>query len=167
VAGFIFGGNARKESVSMTSPVRTERVETQRKGESIAMTSPVRTERAPGGGAFRVSFVMPRKYRLDTLPAPKDARVNLREVPGHVAAAVWFTGGLPDDAAVQKWAAALEADVAQAGLHVTGAPQLYSYYPPFAPSWLRHTEVLYRIKESAEEVEAGAAAAAAAAPQQQ
>ena len=89
VAGFIFGGNERKESVAMTSPVRTERVESGAKtSEKIAMTSPVRTERAPSGGAYRVSFVMPRKYTLATIPAPKDSRVKLREVPAHVAAAV-------------------------------------------------------------------------------
>ena len=82
VAGFIFGGNERRESVAMTSPVRTERVEAH-PSEKIAMTSPVRTERVEGGGAggaFRVSFVMPRKYKLDTLPTPRDTRVHLREV---------------------------------------------------------------------------------------
>lgn len=61
-AGYIFGGNERKESVAMTSPVRTER--SKGGSEKIAMTSPVRTERSEGGsGAFKVSFVMPRKVR--------------------------------------------------------------------------------------------------------
>jgi hypothetical protein len=166
VAGFIFGGNAGRQSVAMTSPVRTERVETQTqaKGESIAMTSPVRTERSPGGGAFRVSFVMPRKYGADpsALPTPKDARVKLRTVPAHVAAAVSFTGGVADTSAMDRWATTLREEVTASGLTPEGPPQLYNYYPPFAPNWLRHTEVLYRIKESAEEVEAGAAKAAQA-----
>jgi hypothetical protein len=169
VAGFIFGGNSARESVAMTSPVRTERVEgAKKKGESIAMTSPVRTERSPGGGAFRVSFVMPRKYgnTLDALPAPKDARVRLREVPAHVAAAVSFTGGVADAGAMERWAETLARELEQAGLTPEGPPQLYNYYPPFAPNWLRHTEVLYRIKERAEEVEAGAAKAAQAAAAQ-
>ena len=135
----------------MTSPVRTERVGS----EKIAMTSPVRTERADGG-AYKVSFVMPRKYKLDTLPVPRDARVQLREVPAHVAAATWFTGSVANGEAMEQKSAQLRDELRAAGLTPEGQPILYNYYPPFAPSWMRHTEVLYRLKESAEEVEAGA-----------
>ena len=57
------------------------------------MTSPVRTEALGGeGGGHRVSFVLPSKYSLKSLPVPADARVKLREVGSHVAAApVRFT----------------------------------------------------------------------------
>ena len=78
-----------------------------------------------------------------------------------MAAAVTFTGGVADDAAMERWAATLRAELAQAGLTAEGPPQLYNYYPPFAPNWMRTTEVLYRIKEGAEAVQAGAAAAEA------
>ena len=115
-AGFIFGGNERRESVAMTSPVRTERVGGS---EQIAMTSPVRTERSDAG-AYRVSFVMPRKFTLDTLPAPRDARVHLREVPAHVAAAVWFTGGVADAEAMERWSATLGEELRAAGLTPEG-----------------------------------------------
>ena len=132
----------------MTSPVRTERVGGS---EKIAMTSPVRTERADGG-AYRVSFVMPRKYSLDTLPVPRDTRVHLREVPAHVSAALWFTGSVADAAAMEQKSAQLREQLQAAGLTPVGQPQLYNYYPPFAPSFMRHTEVLYNLKESADEV---------------
>ena len=139
----------------MTSPVRTERVGGS---EKIAMTSPVRTERSGEGGAYRISFVMPRKYtKLDALPVPADARVQLREVPAHVAAATWFTGSVADAEAMEQKSAALRDELRTAGLTPVGPPQLYNYYPPFAPAWMRRTEVLYRLKESAEEVTAGAA----------
>lgn len=166
VAGFIFGGNERKESVAMTSPVRTER--TPPGGEKIAMTSPVRTEKAPGGGAYKVSFVMPRKYTsLESLPAPRDGRVALRQVPAHVAAAISFTGGVADADAAERWGDELRRELQAAGLTPEGPSQLLNYYPPFAPGWLRHTEVLYRLRESAEEVQAGAAKSEAEAQRQQ
>ena len=135
----------------MTSPVRTERVGGS---EKIAMTSPVRTERSDNGGAYRVSFVMPRKYTLDTLPVPRDARVHLREVPAHVAAAVWFTGGVADAEAMERWSATLREELRAAGLTPEGPALLYNFYPPFAPSFMRHTEVLFTLKESAEQVTA-------------
>lgn len=57
----------------------------QQKGESIAMTSPVRLEmEEPGQGGpvsrYKVSFMMPAKYSLDSLPVPKDKGVQLLEV---------------------------------------------------------------------------------------
>ena len=79
----------------------------------------------------------------------------------------WFTGGVADDEAMARKSAALEAELRAAGLTPEGPPLLANYYPPFAPNWLRHTEVLFRLKESAEAVEKSAAAAAAAAAAQQ
>ena len=140
----------------MTSPVRTERVGGS---EKIAMTSPVRTERADGG-AYKVSFVMPRKFKLDTLPVPRDTRVHLSEVPAHVAGAIWFYGSVANAEAMEQKSAELREQLRAAGLTPDGHPLLYNYYPPFAPSWMRHTEVLYRIKESAEEVTTAAQPAA-------
>jgi hypothetical protein len=33
----------------------------------------------------RVSFVMPSKYNMETLPVPKDGDVKIKGVPGHSA----------------------------------------------------------------------------------
>jgi len=42
--------------------------------------------------AYRVSFVMPSKYTMDTLPVPKNTDLELKEVPGHSVAALTFFG---------------------------------------------------------------------------
>ncbi len=105
------------------------------------MTSPVRTERAPGGG-YRISFVMPRKYTLETLPVPKNDRVKFRQVASHDAAAITFTGGVGDSGAKERMTQALLADMAAAGLEAGGEPTLADYYPPFAPGWMRKREVI-------------------------
>ena len=46
----------------------------------VSMTSPVITESSSGTGKYKVSFTMPSKYALDTLPIPDNANVQLKEV---------------------------------------------------------------------------------------
>ena len=71
LAGYIFGGNQQKKSISMTAPVV---MDTPSKSESIAMTSPV--VQSPSGDGWSMTFMMPSKYKLSDLPVPKDQRVK-------------------------------------------------------------------------------------------
>ena len=136
VAGYIFGGNTKRESVAMTSPVRAERT-----SESVSMTSPVRSERS--GNGFRVSFVMPSKYTLDTLPVPKSNNIKFREVASHDAAAITFGGSMGDCAAAkEKYTQILLGQMDVAGLKAKGEPVLCEYHPPFAPSFIRKREIV-------------------------
>ena len=73
LAGYIFGGNTRRQSIAMTAPVAQERA-----GEKIAMTAPV--TQTPSDGAWVVRFTMPSRYSLATLPQPNDPRVKLRNI---------------------------------------------------------------------------------------
>ena len=49
----------------------------------------------------KVSFVLPPRYSLASLPQPTDARIRIRLVPGHVAAVYRFKGNSPDKATVR------------------------------------------------------------------
>ncbi len=49
-----------------------------------------------------LSFVMPSKYELGSLPAPKSGDVELRRVPGFLAAALSFSGHVRGEAAVEE-----------------------------------------------------------------
>ena len=73
LAGYIFGGNTRRERLPMTAPV----VQSKSASESIPMTAPV--IQIADKGRWTVQFVMPANQTLDTLPVPNDARVRLRE----------------------------------------------------------------------------------------
>ena len=61
LAGYIFGGNTRRQSIAMTAPVTLER-----RSEEIAMTTPV--TQTPTDGVWVVRFTMPDSYSLETLP---------------------------------------------------------------------------------------------------
>jgi len=138
LAGFIFGNNVRAEEVAMTAPV-----DRRAASEKIAMTAPVDRQRR--GDRWIITFTMPGKYTQTTLPRPKDARVQIRELPAVTFAVRQFSGA-PNEQGVQKEIAALRQAVAAAGLAVVDAPPVFSRYdPPWTPSFMRRNEVMLEI----------------------
>lgn len=139
LVGYIGGRNRGGRSLAMTAPVVQEQA-----GRRLAMTAPVVQE--AHGGRHVVGFVMPAGETLETLPAPTDAEVSLREVPEELAAVVRYSG---------RWTASgyrerltrLEDAVAQAGLRVTGPPRWARFDPPWTPWFLRHNEVVLPVAE--------------------
>lgn len=126
VAGYIFGGNQGSGGES----------------QKIAMTAPVTVEPKPDG--WRLHFVMPSSYRLDTLPLPKDASVKLRAVEEHHMAAIRF-GGFTTESAIAEQTAELQAWVAKMGWSVKGPPQVARYNDPFTLPWNRRNEILIPV----------------------
>ena len=70
IADYIFGNNKVQRDIAMTAPVQ------QKESQKIAMTAPVQQQST--GKSWQISFVMPSKYSMQTLPEPKDDRVRLR-----------------------------------------------------------------------------------------
>jgi hypothetical protein len=124
------------------------------------MTSPVAAEIVGGesgeGKTFKVSFIMPSKYTAATLPRPNNPNVQVREMPARTMAALAWYGASPREEAVAERAAALREALREAGLRPTGAEDvgggggkvnLWQFYPPFAPFWMRRNEVLLELDE--------------------
>jgi len=82
---YISGKNKTKESISMTAPVSRSA-----SYEKISMTAPVHQQQS--GEKDSVSFVMPSKYSLETLPEPLDPPVTLKEIPAYKVAAIRYSG---------------------------------------------------------------------------
>lgn len=129
LAGYIFGGSTRHQSVAMTSPVAQ-----QRSGEKIAMTAPV--TQIPAGDAWTIRFTMPAKYSLETLPKPNDPQVKLIEIPARRCAVVRFSG-LASEASVAAKTAALMAFIKTHHLQTTGPAALAQYNPPWTLWFMR------------------------------
>ena len=128
VAGYIFGGNTKKESIAMTAPVTAQAGASQ----TIAMTAPVTAN--VDGNSHTISFGMPRSYTLATLPTPNDSRVKLVEVPAKKMAVLQFSW-YATDARVQTMEQQLLADLARDQVTVTGVPQYAGYNAPWTPPW--------------------------------
>lgn len=139
LANFIFGDNEARSEVAMTAPVD------RRPAEAIEMTAPV-DRRAVAGDEERwvITFTMPSKYTLDTLPEPNDSRITIREVPAKTYAVLRFSGA-PSEKSVQRRIRELEDAVAAAG-HTTKGEAVYARYdPPWTLGFLRRNEVMIEI----------------------
>jgi hypothetical protein len=133
LAGYIFGGNARREGIAMTAPVA------QARGERIAMTAPV--AQAGDNSGWRIRFFMPASYTMDTLPVPDDARVTLVTVPEETVAVLRFSG-VPRAEAVAANTARLTTALAASPWAATGPVQAWFYDPPWTVPALRRNEVV-------------------------
>ena len=130
---------AEREKISMTLPVTMEKAPAK-----ISMTVPVTMEPSAGAG-YRLHFVMPSKYTLQTLPKPLDPRVTLREIPAQKVAAVRFSK-FSTESTIAEQTERLQNWMAQQGLKAAGKPQFARYDPPFVPPLLRRSEILIPVE---------------------
>jgi hypothetical protein len=136
---YISGENTKKQSISMTAPVSQETG-----SKKIAMTAPVKQEMKDN--RWRITFLMPAEYTLETLPEPNDTRVRLTEESGRLMAAVKYSGTWSEEG-YQENRALLEEYIQKRGLTKTGEPVWARYDPPFMPWFLRRNEVLIPIEK--------------------
>jgi hypothetical protein len=138
IADYIFGNNTSRsggnEKISMTAPVTMEPG-----SEEISMTAPVSIEHKDG--QWRVHFVMPSQYTLETLPEPNNPAVILREVPESNYAVIRFSGFTGEDKIAAK-TAELMAWLDSKGITPIGKPVLARYNPPWTLPFLRRNEVM-------------------------
>ncbi len=141
LAAYIFGQDRPEggEAIAMTSPVIQERVD---QDEKIAMTAPVLQEET-STDTWRMRFVMPAKYTMETLPtAPDD--ITLTKVPARRVAAVQFNGyGSADDLTAME--ASLSEWIGKQGLTPKGDFEYAFYDAPMVPGPLRRNEVLIEV----------------------
>ena len=135
---YISGQNKKKESIAMTAPVNQ-----QARSEKIAMTAPVNQEKS--GSKWAVSFVMPSKYTMRTLPEPLDPNVALREVPARRMGAVRYSGTWSQKR-YEENKARLETFIRNRGMKVLGEAVFARYDPPFQLFFLRRNEVLIPVE---------------------
>jgi hypothetical protein len=162
LAHYIFGGNRRMESISMTAPVSEEKVSGSEEipmmapvtSEKISMTAPVTSEKismtAPvteeqaGEGAFRISFAMPSKFTLETLPEPLDTRITFKVAESRRTAAIRFSGRVHEQLATQK-TEELRAWLSRNGIVPKSNFVVALYNPPFIPGIFRRNEIIVDI----------------------
>lgn len=139
VAEYIFGGNTRKESIAMTTPVVAQRSAS----EKIAMTSPVVVNR--DGDSNFISFGMPKGYTLETLPTPNDSRVKLVEVPTKNVAVIRFSW-YRNDNRLKIMESALLDMLSRDSVEVIGSSAYAGYNAPWTPPWMTRNEILVEVK---------------------
>ncbi|OBF94308.1 heme-binding protein [Mycobacterium sp. 852002-51152_SCH6134967] len=137
LAGYIFGGNHRDETIAMTAPV------SQQAREKIAMTAPV--AQAHDGENSTIRFYMPSKWTMDTLPTPDDDKVRLVEVPGETVAVLRFTGDRSPRAVAER-TRELSATLRAKGIEAVGPAQSWFYDPPWTLPFRRRNEIAIPVR---------------------
>ena len=128
---YISGNNSGSSKISMTASVLTP--------ERIAMTAPVISE------GYSMSFVVPSKYTLETVPTPNDERIRIQEVPERRLAVVRFRGWAREKS-VEKQKARLISILRENGVETVGEPFLMRYNAPMTPGFMRRNEVGIEIE---------------------
>jgi hypothetical protein len=137
LAGYIFGGNKRRQSIAMTAPVAQAQA-----SEKIAMTAPV--TQIKDANAWVVRFTMPKGYSLETLPQPNDPQVKLRALPASRFAVLQFSGLAEKDDVAAK-TAELQNRIIKHKLRPTGPVSLAQYNPPWTLWFMRRNEVMVEV----------------------
>ena len=135
---YISGNNRTKESIKMTAPVNQ-----RGSSEKIEMTAPVNQQQY--AGKYAISFLMPSKYTMETLPEPLDANVKLRTNLAHKAAVVRYSGSWSQKRYLEH-RVLLESFILRKGLKITGEDIFVRYDPPFQLWFFRRNEVLFPVE---------------------
>lgn len=138
LAGYIFGGNKRRQSIAMTAPVAQAP-----SSEKISMTAPV--TQIANAGTWIVRFTMPSSYTLDTLPEPNDPKVQLIRLPAERVAVIRFSG-LARKGAVDARTSELDTAAKAHHLRAIGPVSLAQYDPPWTLWFLRRNEVMIAVE---------------------
>lgn len=127
LADYIFGNNTSR---------------TNKLSEKIPMTAPVIQERYMD--KWKVRFLMPKQYNLESLPNPNSKNIILVQIPPKKFAVVQFSG-LADDENIKEHTKELEAYILAEKLQPIGDPLLAFYNRPSTPPSSRRNEVMIEI----------------------
>jgi len=119
IAGYIFGGNERQQSIAMTAPVHM-----WRSGEESLM-----------------AFTMPSEHKMEDLPKPNDSGVELLHIEGEVVAVLRFSG-LSRPSKSLRLQKKLRNLIESEGLTTSGNAKLAVYDNPMSTiPFLRRNEI--------------------------
>lgn len=133
--------------MAMTAPVSQRPAAGD--SEKLAMTAPVAQRPKDGADAdtFVLSFVMPSRYSLETLPQPLDPWVRLPEEPAKLMAVRRYSGRWTH-ANYRENEALLLAAVEKAGRMLMAAPVYARCNLTFSLWFLRRNEVMVEVEAS-------------------
>ena len=129
---YISGNNSGSSKISMTAPVLTP--------ERIEMTAPVISE------GYSMSFVVPSKYTMETVPTPNDESIRIQEMPERKLAVIRFRGWARERS-VEERKVMLISVLQRNGIETVGEPFLMRYNSPWTPGFMRRNEIGIEIVE--------------------
>lgn len=134
LAAFIFGFNRNRARIAMTAPVTQEPAHAERSGA------------AEGGAEWVIRFFMPAEHSSrETLPAPADGQIEVRDLPHRKIAAIRYSGTW-SESRYRSNLKELETWIRRSGQRASGPSIFARYNPPWTPWFLRRNEILIPLK---------------------
>lgn len=121
LAGYIFGNNNRNEKIAMTSPV------------SMSLKD-----------STTMMFMVPKKYKKETLPQPNLSKIKFKEEPAKTVAAINFNGWA-NDKKIKKYKQKLKDALDKEGILYKNRFQFLGYNAPYEV-FNRKNEIIVELK---------------------
>lgn len=128
LGGYIFGGNNKNEKIAMTSPV--------------AMSL---------DDSMTMMFMVPKKYKKETLPQPNQSEIKFRAEPAKTVAAITF-GGWADDEKIANYKQQLQSGLNTEGIKYTNRFYFLGYNAPYE-TFNRKNEIIVELETAASSTE--------------
>jgi hypothetical protein len=150
IADYIFGNNQSADNAASSKIAMTAPVTVAPQSSNMSMTAPVTIEAQSAAteigntNTWRVHFVMPSQYRLNTIPKPNNKAVSLREVPEKFVVVLKYSG-FNTTAKVQRLSDEALAWSKAKGMKILGSPQLARYDPPWTLPMFRRNEIMVEV----------------------
>ena len=136
LASYLFGDNTAQHTMAMTAPVI-------QKSTKIAMTAPV-TQRSDKTG-WKVRFVMPSSYTIETLPRPTNNLVKLIPTESKRYAVIRFSG-TSSESNLKTHLQKLLDFLNKQNIKTISEPIYAFFNPPWTLPILRRNEIMIEIQ---------------------
>jgi len=135
LADYILGENIARQ-------VTTQMQAAEQQSQKIAMTAPVEIQ--SNGESWKISFLMPSEFSLDTLPTPKNKYIKLTEIPEQNFIILGFSGRIIESN-LARHEKLLRDYIETHQIKVKGSPKFAFYNPPWVPAFMRRNEVMLEL----------------------
>ena len=124
LTGYIFGGNEKNEKIAMTSPV------------AMSLED-----------SMTMMFMVPKKFKKETLPKPDQSEIKFQEEPKKTVAAIAFSGWANDEK-IEKYKQKLKSALEAKEIPYTNRFFFLGYNPPYE-IFNRKNEIIVELKREA------------------
>ena len=124
LARYIFGGNDKNEKIAMTSPV------------AMSLED-----------SMTMMFMVPKKFKKETLPKPDQSEIKFQEEPKKTVAAITFSGWANDEK-IEKYKQKLKSALEAKEIPYTNRFFFLGYNPPYE-IFNRKNEIIVELKREA------------------
>lgn len=139
LTNYIFGSNTLNEKMSMAAPVL------QGKSRKFIMAAPVLHEQKSDG--WMMSFILPSKYKFETLPKPLVDNIEIIKVPSLLVASVRYNGTNGETKIKDKSSELISWLEGKDDYNILSEPRIAQYDAPHTLPFLRRNEIHVTVEE--------------------